>query len=127
MSPAAYLDLVKERLLTDPIVAEFQVRRERTSVTDAHLCARVVLANGTLLEFSEYAVHTNTGEMEVVVYSYHWSTAAGDLICRWDNTPHFPDLPGFPHHMHDGRTGTTQPGHPMDIFAVLDHIGQSLT
>ncbi len=71
MSPAEYLDLVKERLLTDPIVARFQIR-------------------------------------------------------RWDNTPHYPDLPSFPHHVHDGQTGTTQPGRPMDIFAALDQISQLL-
>jgi len=38
--------------------------------------------------------------MQVVVYSYHWENAERDLICRWDNTPHFPKLSDFPHHVH---------------------------
>jgi hypothetical protein len=37
----------------------------------------------------------------VNTYSYHWADANHALIARWDNTPHFPDLPGFPDHIHD--------------------------
>jgi hypothetical protein len=36
MSPAEYLDSVKERLLTDPLVVDFHVRRERHTIADAH-------------------------------------------------------------------------------------------
>ncbi|MDI9546619.1 MAG: DUF6516 family protein [Chloroflexota bacterium] len=126
MSPAEYLDLVKERLLTDPIVARFQIRRERTTVVDGHIRVRAILSDGSLLEFSEYVQRTQHGSMQVIVYSYHWESANGDLIRRWDNTPHYPDLPSFPHHVHDGQTGTTQPGRPMDIFAALDQISQLL-
>ena len=53
---------------------------------------------------------------------YHWADADNQLITRWDNTPHFPDLPGFPDHIHDGATGQVTPGQPMSIFAVLNAI-----
>jgi hypothetical protein len=61
-----------------------------------------------------------------VTYSYHWADAAGRLIQRWDSTPHFPALPGFPHHIHDGASGEVKPGRPVDIFAILEHISQAL-
>jgi hypothetical protein len=54
MTPAEHLEAVKERLLTDPVVAGFQVRRERYTITDAHLRVRVAIVDGSLLEFSEY-------------------------------------------------------------------------
>jgi hypothetical protein len=57
-----------------------------------------------------------------VHYSYHWTDTNNQLITRWDNTPHFPDLPGFPDHIHDGATGQVTPGQPMSIFTVLDEI-----
>jgi hypothetical protein len=63
-----------------------------------------------------------TGEIAVITYSYHWADAYNQLITRWDNTPHFPDLPGFPDHIHDGATGEVTPGQPMSIFAVLNAI-----
>jgi len=33
------------------------------------------------------------------------------VVFRYDNTPHFPDLEGFPHHKHlsDKVTGTEKP------------------
>jgi aromatic ring-opening dioxygenase catalytic subunit (LigB family) len=62
----------------------------------------------------------------VITYSYHWADAANQLITRWDNTPHFPDLPGFPDHIHNGATGEVTPGQPMSIFAVLDAIADRI-
>ena len=96
-------------------------------MTAAHLRVRLSLVDGGLLEFSEYVERTPEESMRVAVYSYHWESASGELICRWDNAPHFPGLPGFPHHVHNGQAGTTLPGQPVDIFIVLDQIHQRIT
>jgi len=90
------------------------------------LRARLTLTDGSWLEFSEYVQHSPDGQINVVTYSYHWADTHDDLIRRWDNTPHFPDLPGFPHHVHDGHTSTVGPGELVSIFAVLDEIAQLL-
>ena len=126
MTIVEYLDAIKERLLTEPLVSSFRVIRERATLTDGHLRARLALANGSQLEFSEYVQRSSEGQINVVTYSYHWANADGDLVRRWDNTPHFPNMPDFPHHIHDGRTGTVVPGQPMSIFAVLDEIARLL-
>lgn len=127
MSLAEYLDSVKERLLTDPLVVAFHIRRERHTATDAHLRVRASLADGSQLEFSEYVERTPDGRMQVIVYSYRWENAEGELILRWDNTPHFPSLPGFPHHVHDKEAGITRAGKPMDVFTVLNTIQERIT
>jgi hypothetical protein len=49
------------------------------------------------------------------------------LLRRWDNTPHHPDLPGFPHHVHTGTGDHVYPGQPASIFTVLDEIARLLT
>ncbi len=33
-------------------------------------------------------------------YSYHWQNEKEELIVRWDNSPHHPELETFPHHKH---------------------------
>src|SRR4030067_368066 len=33
-------------------------------------------------------------------YSYHWQDANGNLITRWDNSPHHREIFTFPHHKH---------------------------
>lgn len=75
-----------------------------------------------MLEFSEYVQLDADNALQVVTYSYHWADAEQNLILRWDNTPHFPDLPGFPHHIHDGQRQVVEPGRPMSLFAVLDEV-----
>ncbi len=39
MTPAEYLDAVKGRLLPEPVVAEFRIRRQRATSVDAHIRA----------------------------------------------------------------------------------------
>ena len=122
MTIDAYLEAMKERFVTDPLVTQFQVIRERSTLMDGYLRARLTLADGSQLELSEYMQRSSAGEIVVITYSYHWADAHNQLITRWDNTPHFPDLPGFPDHIHDGATGQVTPGQPMSIFTVLDEI-----
>ena len=122
MTIDAYVEAMKERFVTDPLVTQFHVIRERSTLMDGYLRARLALADGSQLEFSEYMQRSSDGTIVVITYSYHWADANHELIARWDNTPHFPDLPGFPDHMHDGGTGDVTPGQPMSIFTVLDAI-----
>ena len=122
MTIEAYLQAMKERFVTDPIVTQFTVIRERSTLVDGYLRARLALADGSQLEFSEYMQRSSAGEIVVITYSYHWTDAHNQLIMRWDNTPHFPGLPGFPDHIHDGATGEVTAGQPMSIFTVLDII-----
>jgi len=127
MTIAEYLNAIKERLVTAPIVASFEIMRERTTSGDGHLRARLVLENGSQLEFSEYMQRSrDRGGIEVITYSYHWADANNVLLKRWDNAPHFPDLPGFHHHVHDEDTGKVSPGKPMSIFAILDKLADEL-
>lgn len=127
MTVDQYLASIKARLLSDPVILHFHIVRERMTLTDAHLRVRLTLIDASRLEFSEYAQRSTSGKIEVVTYSYHWADTADNLIRRWDNTPHFPNLPNFPHHIHLGPTDKVEPGQPVDFFAVLDMIVQHLS
>ena len=116
-----YLKAVKERLITDATVVSFRMMRERATFMDGYIRARLTFADQSYLEFSEYAQLID-GEIKVATYSYHWANSQDELIMRWDNTPHFPKLPDFPHHIHHGQD--VIPGRPVDIFLVLDEIAR---
>jgi hypothetical protein len=38
--------------------------------------------------------------VDKVVYAYHYQNVDGRMFFRYDNTPHFPQLPNAPHHKH---------------------------
>jgi len=46
---------------------------------------------------------------------------------RWDNTPHFPDLSGFPYHCHVGAEDVVEPSAPLNLAQLLDHIASRNT
>ena len=95
-------------------------------MNEGHLRARLTLSNGDQLEFSEY-VRVAEGQIEVLTYSFHWADSDGRLIKRWDNVPHFAQLPGAPHHVHEGQEGNVLPGAEISIAEVLDEVYRSPT
>ena len=47
MTIDAYLEAMKERFVTDPLVTQFHVIRERSTLMDGYLRARLALADGS--------------------------------------------------------------------------------
>jgi hypothetical protein len=126
MSISEYFEAIKTHLLTEPLVENFQIVKERKTDSDGHLRVRLTLSGGCSVEFSEYVQTAPKASVAVITYSYHCADADGNLIVRWDNAPHFPGLAGFPHHRHVGAAETAEPGEPMNIFKVLNDIRQFL-
>ncbi len=74
MTIDAYLEAMKERFVTDPLVRQFLVRqfhviRKRSTLMDGYLRARLALADGSQLEFSEYMQRSSDGAITVITYS----------------------------------------------------------
>jgi len=59
-----------------------------------------------------------------VRYIYHYQHADGTLIFRYDNAPHYPDLPGFPEHKHEGNS--VLPASAPDLSQVLKEVDEYL-
>ena len=65
----------------------------------ANLRIRVRFLSGHLLEVNE-AIVIEADQIKHLGYRYHFQNQHNNLIFRYDNTPHFPDLKSFPHHRH---------------------------
>ena len=65
----------------------------------ANLRIRVRFLTGHLLEVNE-AIVLEANQIKHLGYRYHFQDQQNNLIFRYDNTPHFPDLKSFPHHKH---------------------------
>jgi len=123
MNPAKYIESIISHLAALEFVVQTNLLREFSNTQKGHLRMRVAFTDGSFLEFYEY-IESDEGDIRVVTYAYHWSTASGHLIQRWDNTPHYPKLENFPHHVHIGET--VQAGRAMNVFSVLDEIERRL-
>jgi hypothetical protein len=52
-------------------------------------------------------------------YSFHWQQATGQLIKRWDNAAHHPEITTHPFHVHDGDEKNVLPSSPMTVIDIL--------
>jgi hypothetical protein len=64
-------------------------------------------------------------DQRVVVnkYSYHWQRSHGQLVKRWDNAPHHPEIETHPHHLHDQDEENVLPQQQptlSELFAQLE-------
>ena len=91
----------------------------------ANLRIRIRFERGHLLEINEAIVVTKPSQeapaadrLTWLDYRYHCQDDQNRLLFRYDSTPHFPDLPGFPHHKHlpDEVIGGDRP----DLVAVIE-------
>lgn len=126
MTPEAYFQAIKARLLSDPKIVRYHIVREQFTLPVGQLRVRLTFIDGSWLEFSEF-VRNLDGEIIVVDYSYHWMSPGDHLRLCWDNARHYPDLPNFPHHLHDGDEKNVLRGEPMTLFKVLDRIAAELS
>ena len=95
---------------------------EPISATEAYIEDRLIFHDGSFLEIEEVLYLTDR-RIEKVRYSYHYQK--GDrLIFRYDNAPHHPELPTFPHHKHVGDR--VEPCQEPDFHDVLREIDARL-
>ena len=100
-------------LRSHDIVVDLRIIRTLVEPDIEMIKANAALKDGSVLHISEA-----TGE-DWRDYSYHWEKES-NLIRRWDNAPHYKDLPNFPYHVHEGDT--VLPGNDISLTDVLAYI-----
>ncbi len=105
MTPAEYIDAILAELIASSLVASFDVIEQWVEPERGYIRVRAWLVDGDFLELAEYFVEA---DRECVTQRYRYQRMDADrqqLRSRWDNVEHFPNLAGFPHHVHlaDGK------------------------
>jgi hypothetical protein len=122
MSVEAFLEAEYATLLSHPMVDSVGLVRYSVNRLGGCLRACRTLSNG---DTPEIALHISASRQAVAIddYRYQWMDAAQTLLRRrWDNTSHFPDLPGFLHRCHVGTGAAVEPGSPLRLTQLLDHV-----
>lgn len=94
-----YLDRVDQILEDCPNVYVEAYSAVILSSERANLKLRLRFYFKYLLSISEALIAVDNQVM-AIDYRYHFQDEQNNLIFRYDNTPHFPDLPSYPHHKH---------------------------
>ena len=81
-------------LKTNKVIKTYTILDFKQGKTFYYLKIKAILINSSILHIREYISDNER------IYSYHWQSKNGKLICRWDNAPHYTWLKTFPHHKH---------------------------
>jgi hypothetical protein len=89
--------------------------------------ARLRYWDGPMLQLSENLLAEGV-RLRKLEYAYHYQKQDGSLIFRYDNVPHYPELPTHPHHKHvkSGAVERVEAAQPPQLTDVLREIDAML-
>lgn len=77
--------------------------------------AKVEFIDGSILRIKDYLFLAGKRK-----YSYHWQNVIGNLIIRWDNSPHHKEVSTFPHHKHlPDKIIASKERNIRDVFEII--------
>jgi hypothetical protein len=116
---AGYFRYVGGILALSRIVKSQDVHTEKRTSTEGYLRGNLLFKDGSRLHFRELV--TTEPNVQLVSYTYHYQTANGRMIFRYDDSDHFLQLPSAPHHKHVGEKEVIAANVP-DLESVLKEI-----
>jgi hypothetical protein len=122
-----YFDHLFLTALASPQVKRVEKVRQEEDATGqiGFMRYRLTLSNDDLLELTE-RIEARARAIIVTKYRHHWQDQTGHLIKRWDNAPHYPHMPSFPHHLHDGAEENVVEHRPVDALQILHLVMESM-
>jgi hypothetical protein len=120
-----YFDLVETALIESAVIQSFRVLRREVSLSDGKLRLKAQLVDDSLIEMFAYVIEQEQ-QASVQKYSFHWQAQNGDLICRWDNAPHYLHLRSAPHHRHNADGTVSEVYGVSDFLMVLKIIQDTI-
>jgi hypothetical protein len=94
-----YLNQIEQVITHFKNVYVEHYREEFLTPERVNLKIRLRFNQQYLLEINE-AIIVSENDLKTLDYRYHFQDEHNQLIFRYDSTPHFPNLPTFPHHKH---------------------------
>lgn len=119
-----YLDGIVHDIIVSRVVSSFKVLKREVGEEDGYIRIKCNLSNDDILEFAEY-IRVIRNMIHLETYSFHWQSADGKLVKRWDNVKHHKEVGTYPYHLHLPDDTVNDSG-PMNIKKVLAEIGKVL-
>jgi hypothetical protein len=120
-----YFRQVETLIATAGIVHSSSLTYDKRSTYLGFIRGEIYFLDGSLLHLREF-VNVEHG-IERYMYAYHYQRPDGALVFRYDNTPHFPALPTFPHHKHEASEANVVAASSPDLQTILTEIQGLIT
>ena len=112
-----YLAYIKALIVVNPHVLHWSVIREEAQGDMGLLRYKLTLDGGLLEMFELFQIVDE--KVKNLKYSFHLQDKSGNLLKRWDNAEHHPEISTSPHHVHEGSEKNIQPHKQMNAQELL--------
>jgi len=124
-----YFNHVQQLIDHTPDAAIERYEEQCLSENRGVLRIRLRFPDEALLENSE-AIVIVAGEPHWIAYRYHYQGPSAELVFRYDNAPHHPEIPTHPDHKHfrDQVLGNPRPSIDqvlLEVVAIRERARQS--
>ncbi len=103
------------------IIEDYILNKQSFTQEKGAVDAEVFFNDNSQLDFNEVV---NTNQENKTKYSYHYMNENKEMIFRYDNVRHHPEIKTFPHHKHT-ETGIIESEEPT-LATVLNEIEQKI-
>ncbi len=113
----AYFSELEGVLREFPSIRSSTLTKKVYNLQQGFIGGKIVFENSHSLEFAEVVNLERAGKVK---YRYQYMDAEQNLIFRYDNAPHHPEVRSFPHHKHTlgGVTDGQEPGLAEVLFEI---------
>ena len=82
-----------------------------------YLKVQITIIDSSTLEISIFATESSE-KLSIDKYRLHYMNAGGQMMFRYDNSPHHPEIDSYPHHKH--TPGKIRPSNIPSIQDILN-------
>lgn len=109
-------------LAFDAIIMSYSIAEKAYSNTKGYFQATIIFQDNSRIELAEVI---DTHKDTITKYRYHYMDKDNALIFRYDNAPHYPFLPTFPHHKH--TPSQVLPSSPPTLQSILQEASKYIS
>lgn len=124
MNSRAYFRIIQEIIFNAPHVVQSNLTFDEISESECYIRGSLSISGGFELHVAEYVVTEPV--FRRLKYRYHLQTGRNELVARWDNATHHPEVETHPHHFHS-TNGTVRSSPSVDLEQVLIAVVQFLS
>lgn len=112
-----FVENLEKSIVSNPVVLSSNIQKHFGPTNNTvYVKGSIIFIDSSILDIAIFANKTST-VISIEKYRFQYMDKQGQMLFRYDNAPHHPELSSFPEHKHVGdRTiSSSQPG-LKDIF-----------
>jgi hypothetical protein len=119
-----FIESIEKLLAASPIILSSDIQKHFGPHNNVvYIRGSILFIDSSILEISLFVKETPKA-IFFDKYRFHYMNNRGDMLFRYDNAPHYPELSSFPNHKHIGNR--TTPAAPPDLQTILNEISALL-